>query len=293
MPTFSIVIPTYNRAHFIERSVNSVIAQTYTDWELLIIDDGSTDNTKDVVEKYLDDHRISYIFQKNAKESAARNHGMRKANGNFLCLLDSDDEYHPNHLAVLYEKISAENFHEGFYHTYSLIKPLNAPIYEREITDPSPKNGPIGIVNNKVLVNNVCLSKGIYKTMFFREDLYINEDQEYFLRVATEFKVYPIAKHTTTVYLHNQNTAANYHGLAYYTNRIECLETLNANIKLMQALPRNYFKNQIARNYRWLSQALLRDGKKQEARRSLLKAIALKPSEVFQKDNIITALKAI
>jgi glycosyltransferase involved in cell wall biosynthesis len=87
MVTFSIVIPTYNRAHLIGRTIDSVIAQTYGHWELLIIDDGSTDDTRNVVAPYTSDKRIKYIFQQNAKESAARNHGMRLAESDFVCLI--------------------------------------------------------------------------------------------------------------------------------------------------------------------------------------------------------------
>ncbi len=75
----SIIIPTYNRADLIERAITSVVSQTYTNWELLIIDDGSTDNTKSIIEKYLSDKRIKYIYQENKGPGAARNNGIRKS----------------------------------------------------------------------------------------------------------------------------------------------------------------------------------------------------------------------
>lgn len=68
--TFSIIIPTYNRAAFLPKAIESVLAQTYTDWELIIVDDGSTDNTKEVISQY-SDGRIIYIYQQNAERSAA------------------------------------------------------------------------------------------------------------------------------------------------------------------------------------------------------------------------------
>lgn len=89
---FSIIIPTYNRAHMISRGIESVINQTYTNWELIIIDDGSTDNTKEVVESY-NDSRIQYYWQKNQERSVARNNGIGKAKGDWICFLDSDDWY--------------------------------------------------------------------------------------------------------------------------------------------------------------------------------------------------------
>ena len=86
----SVIIPTYNRAHLIEESVQSVLKQTYKNLEILIIDGGSTDNTKEVVER-IKDSRIRYIHQDNAGPSAARNTGLKNAQGEFIAFLDSDD----------------------------------------------------------------------------------------------------------------------------------------------------------------------------------------------------------
>ena len=91
-PFFSVVIPTYNRAHLIKETIESVQKQTFSDWELIIVDDGSTDDTKSVV-KSVDDKRIQYVFQENAERSVARNNGFRHAKGQYICFLDSDDYY--------------------------------------------------------------------------------------------------------------------------------------------------------------------------------------------------------
>ncbi|MEZ4909289.1 MAG: glycosyltransferase family A protein [Saprospiraceae bacterium] len=106
MSFFSIIIPTFNRAHIIHRPIDSIIAQTFTDWELIIVDDGSTDNTKDIVDSY-NDERIRYIWQENQERSAARNHGIKLAQGEWICFQDSDDEYLPDHLQVLFDGIKA------------------------------------------------------------------------------------------------------------------------------------------------------------------------------------------
>ena len=90
-PGVSIVTPTYNRARFIGQAVESVLAQTMPDWELLLVDDGSTDNTREVVEPYLADPRIHYFYQPNQGQSIARNNALEKARGDFIGFLDSDD----------------------------------------------------------------------------------------------------------------------------------------------------------------------------------------------------------
>jgi glycosyltransferase involved in cell wall biosynthesis len=89
-PFFSIILPTYNRASFISKAIESVIDQLYNKWELIILDDGSTDNTKEIVLSFNDD-RIRYIYQENKERSAARNNGIRNAKGEYICFLDSDD----------------------------------------------------------------------------------------------------------------------------------------------------------------------------------------------------------
>ena len=90
MPYFSIIIPCFNRAHIINRAIQGVLEQTFQDFEILIVDDGSTDNTKSTIQE-LNDTRIKYIYQNNAGVCSARNTGAKQANGDFLIFLDSDD----------------------------------------------------------------------------------------------------------------------------------------------------------------------------------------------------------
>ena len=99
MPTVSVVLPTYNRALVLTRAIDSVLAQTYDDFEVVIVDDCSTDETAEVVKKY-DDERIRYIqHDKNQGACAARNTGIKQSNGQYVAFLDSDDEWDPTKLA--------------------------------------------------------------------------------------------------------------------------------------------------------------------------------------------------
>src|ERR1043165_5503387 len=92
-PLVSIVIPTYNYAHFLSQAVESALAQTYPNTEVIVVDDGSTDHTRQVLAAYGD--RIRYTHQVNKGLSAARNTGIRKARGELIALLDSDDVLYP------------------------------------------------------------------------------------------------------------------------------------------------------------------------------------------------------
>lgn len=101
MSLVSIIMATYNRAHTLPRAIDSVLAQTYTSWELIIVDDGSTDNTTDVLTGYTDPRIRVLQHQPNRGVAAARNRGLDTIKGEWFTLLDSDDELVPRSLATL------------------------------------------------------------------------------------------------------------------------------------------------------------------------------------------------
>ncbi len=101
MPRVSVVIPTYNRAALLKQAIDSVLAQTYTDYEIIIVDDGSTDEMADLVDRYVaGPGRVRYYYQNNRGRSAARNAGIRLAVGEFIAFLDSDDLFLPRKLEM-------------------------------------------------------------------------------------------------------------------------------------------------------------------------------------------------
>ena len=97
-PLFSILLPTYNRAAILPEAIKSVFAQTISDWELIIIDDGSADNTQEVVKPWLADKRVSLVYRENGGCQAARNTGAMHAVGDWLAFADSDDLWTPDKL---------------------------------------------------------------------------------------------------------------------------------------------------------------------------------------------------
>lgn len=114
-PTFTVIIPTYNRASRLPAAINSVVAQNYEDWELIIIDDGSSDNTKQVCQPFLSDERINYVYQKNKELNGARNTGVRQAKGAYCCFLDDDDQFLPDHLEALSLFIKTQGTNYGIF----------------------------------------------------------------------------------------------------------------------------------------------------------------------------------
>lgn len=111
----SIIMPSYNTADYIAESIDSVIAQTHSNWELIIVDDCSDDNTEDVVKRYLCDARI--IFLKNKKNCGAavsRNRALRHAKGKWIAFLDSDDLWHPRKLELQIKFMKKNGYHFSY-----------------------------------------------------------------------------------------------------------------------------------------------------------------------------------
>lgn len=98
MALVSVITPTYNRAKYVGNAVSSVLAQTSTDLELIVVDDGSTDNTRLALEPLLTDERVHYFYQENQGQAHARNFALGQARGDYIAFLDSDDLWEPNKL---------------------------------------------------------------------------------------------------------------------------------------------------------------------------------------------------
>jgi len=219
-PFFSIIIPTYNRAHTIRRPIESVLAQTFTDWELIIVDDGSTDDTKSVVESY-QDGRIRYVWQENQERSAARNHGIKIAKGEWICFQDSDDEYLQNHLEVLLRGI--ERFPE-----YKLFR-TGMLIYVNGKLSKVPK---FDVENEYELYpfdafTTFTFKKEILNDLSFESTFFNSEDLHLLIRVNAKYPLKIIHKYTN-IYNYNFSNSGglglNYHKV--HSNKIKVFKDL-------------------------------------------------------------------
>ncbi|MGI4734975.1 MAG: glycosyltransferase family A protein [Janthinobacterium lividum] len=167
---FSVIIPTYNRASLINKTLQSVCQQSFTAFEVLVIDDGSKDNTAEVVQPFLADLRFQYLPKENAERGAARNYGLASAKGEYVLFLDSDDLLHPNHLAVLHEAIQAAIAPPDFIATkYDFDRDG-----QRRPSDMAPLTaGPLSFerfLAGNVLACNVCVRRNNPQLFKFEED---------------------------------------------------------------------------------------------------------------------------
>jgi len=200
-PTVSVIIPTYNRAHLIGRAIQSVLNQTYQDFEIIIVDDGSTDNTEEVIKEFQEqDKRVKYIkHDKNKGGSAARNTGIKTARGEYIAFQDSDDEWFPEKLEKqmkIFENMPKEvgiiysdmwriigNKKKYFYSPE--IMPKDKIIYEQAL-DYSVGN--IGIQTS-------LIKKEVFdKAGMFDEEFYRFIDLEFFIRLSKYYYFYHISE---------------------------------------------------------------------------------------------------
>jgi glycosyltransferase involved in cell wall biosynthesis len=185
---FSIILPTFNRAHMLHLAIESVLTQTYKDWELMIVDDGSTDNTKDVIDKFIaKDNRIRYLYQKNKERSAARNNGIKNAKGDWICFLDSDDIYHTTHLEEFKNLINQNYSKRGLYFSGLSYGKYSEDFEDYDLTH---KNNIEFIFLNTIGTPRACLDKSIILKNLFNEKIKIGEDRELWSRILNNHPLY-------------------------------------------------------------------------------------------------------
>ncbi|MGQ0828892.1 MAG: glycosyltransferase family 2 protein [Bacteroidota bacterium] len=201
-PFFSIVLPSYNRAHILRETIASVLNQSFTNWELLIVDDGSKDNTKEIVTGLKDD-RIRYIYQTNQERSVARNNGIKNVLGQYICFLDSDDLYKSNHLENLYNEIKQLDFSEALFfvnHT-TLIDKNQASTTTLKYDKTSDY-----FIKNSIIPVRVCIHRSIFKFFQFDPRIVIVEDAVLWTQIALKYPIYHIEKETVIYRWHDENS---------------------------------------------------------------------------------------
>lgn len=199
----SIIIPTYNRGYIIKDSIKSILNQTYTDFELIIVDDGSTDNTTDVV-KSIKDKRIKYIKYENNKGACyARNVGIKAAKGDYITFHDSDDYCFEDRIKLQYENIIKNNSDFDFcdFDSYCNNK-LVFHSMNKKITKLIKTKGYYyaACYQNYIGTPTILVRKEVLKNNLFDENLPRFQDYDLVLRILYKYKV----SHTNKVLLRQE-----------------------------------------------------------------------------------------
>jgi len=201
MPFFSVILPVYNREKFIAKAVDSVLNQTYTDFELILVDDASIDNTAQIIQSY-HDSRIRYVRNDiNIERCNSRNRGIAMARGTYICFLDSDDYHLPHHLQTLYSHILERQNPTALFFTNSWNL-YNNELQERPCPDITHYNVFEYIGLYTFNPQRMCIHSSIIQQFVFDPAVYVCEDLDLAARIATQYPVMQIQERTT-VYVHH------------------------------------------------------------------------------------------
>ena len=215
---FSVIIPIYNRVSFIEKTIRSVLDQTYSNFEVICINDGSIDDSDKIISRLqLKDNRIRLIsLEKNSGRCIARNKGIDKAKGDWICFLDSDDYYLNNHLEELNNLINKFSEHKVFCTSQS----KNIEILENnkgEITKLNLKNF---MRKNPIQINQLCIKKNL-NIKFPNERLPYGEDWLFFRLISLQNEIIKTNKITNIIVEHEERSMITKNWLKFVNSNVK------------------------------------------------------------------------
>jgi glycosyltransferase involved in cell wall biosynthesis len=278
MPNVSVIIPTYNRAEFVRAAINSVLRQTFQSFEVIVVDNGSTDHTKDIVQEFTDS-RIKYLrIGVNNGVSPARNLGILHSSGKYVAFLDDDDEWLPEKLQLQVSVMensppAVGGVYTGLYKVErssgSLIEQIK-PSKRGNLFDELCIENCIGTAST-VLLRKECVTKA----GLFDENIVVGEEYDLWIRISREFNFECIDKPLVNYSLHMNNATMNYMNSATidYSDVISGFEAQNKKYGSWFA------SNSKAYSERFLSLGVLYcyTGNTTKGREAFLKAIKLYP----------------
>lgn len=183
-PLISVIMPAYNAEKYINESIKSVINQTYDNWELIIVDDGSTDNTSKIVRrKQATENRIKYIYQDNGKQGKARNTGIKHSAGEIIAFLDADDLWETEKLAVQCKELFCDQTIDLVFTQGYQIRNYDVHDYNICVKDFWNSNDiPEFVECNQIPILSVLVKKDALRAVdFFSEDIEIQNAEDYHL----------------------------------------------------------------------------------------------------------------
>lgn len=210
-PFFSVVIPTYNRAAFIEATLQSVLNQTYPHYEIIVVDNCSTDNTEELLQPYTSAGQIYFIkHEQNFERARSRNTGMSVARGDFVTLLDSDDFMYPTNLADAAEYARANPEIKCFHNLYEFVDSERNTLRRQPL--PPLKNQLKAIAGGNFMT---CIGDFIHREIYEQykfdvtPELTGGEDWEFWLRVLADYRVGRIEKINSGILQHEGRSVNN------------------------------------------------------------------------------------
>jgi glycosyltransferase involved in cell wall biosynthesis len=282
MPTVGVIIPTHNRANYLPVAISSVLNQSFQDFEILVVDDGSTDSTAAVVAGF-SDQRMKYIRHETSKGgSAARNTGIRNSNCPFIAFLDDDDEWLPSKLQLLIDLLKSSPTEVGAaYSGYWIVDRSTGKICGKKT--PAKR----GDLSQQLLAGNciggtsavVARSECFERVGMFDEDLPSFQDYDLWIRISKDFQFEFIPHPLSNYYVHENKIWTDSSALS---RGMEIFLRKHGNSTPL----RKYF------SYRYLALGVrhCENNHTRDARGAFLKAISLYPFEVRHYFNLVLSL---
>ncbi|MEJ0034341.1 MAG: glycosyltransferase family A protein [Bacteroidota bacterium] len=274
-PFFSIVIPTYNRAALVALSIQSVLKQGLQDFEIIVVDDGSRDDTEARV-RAINDPRLFYHRKENGERGAARNFGARVARGTYINFFDSDDLVYANHLSeakrLINEKKSPEFFHLG----YDFKKEDGTLTQKVDQLDDTIRIK--AMFDNFLSCNGVFVRKDVAQRFPFEEArvLASAEDWELWIRLLSRYQLQYSNTITSTVVNHDERSIRTIPTDKIIARDTFLVEALAKDDAVLSAFGKKWNKF-VAERYTFFMLCLAEDGRKGEVRKWALKAARVYP----------------
>lgn len=270
VPLVSVIIPTYNCAKFLPQAIESVLDQTFRDFEIVVVDDGSTDETPSIIRPFKDS--IHYVQQENKGNAAARNRGVAESRGQWLCLLDADDLWEPRKLELqlidilahpdcLVSFTEADKFFESGEFEDFPPDPTVADLWENLVLCQ-----PFGSSHSGLLLHRSCFEE----VGNFDEELRLSVDWDIVIRLADRFKIRSLPKVLVHHRQHSSNTTGNaYLRLSMY---LACLKKHRRLFCVKRNLRKQWHRSYGARLFRF-GRYLLKQRRYHESMRLLVAAL--------------------
>jgi glycosyltransferase involved in cell wall biosynthesis len=290
-PYFSVVIPTYNRASLISKTLATVFEQTFQEFEVIVVDDGSTDNTEEVVRGFKD-NRLRYFKRPNAERGASRNFGASQATGRYINFFDSDDLMYPHHLATAAEKAKEWNEPEFFHLGYDFKTPEGVVF---KVVDNLDESLPAKVlVDNVLSCNGVVVRRDVWTHYQFEEKrvLASAEDWELWIRLISRFHLYFSNAVTTSVVAHDLRSIRVINPDKVVERDLFLIKALKSDPEVMRVYG-DGFKRFVADRYTYIMLCLAEAGRRQDVIRWAFRTLAVSPAAVLSARYLASIKKTI
>lgn len=290
---FSFVIPTYNRASLIGKTIESLLNQSYKNFEIIVVDDGSTDNTEEVIAQF-DKNMVSFHRIPNCERGAARNYGAKISKGDYINFFDSDDLAYPNHLKEAIKMIELHRQPEIF-HLYFDVKNADGSLVNQvDLGTTKSINQWFIDLGNVLSCNGVFLRRDVALQFPFSENRVMSASEDYclWLRLSSRFTILHSPVKTSTIIQHEQRSVLKINRQKVIARFETLLQELKSDAHFMNYIGAR-FCNIESEMYAYIALHFVLAGYNAEGIKFLWKAIRIYPPFIYRHIRFAAIVKQL